>query len=59
MTATAYMLDTDTCIFLMRNESAALAARVQAVPVQQQVMSVVTYAELTYGVLASAVAKRK
>ena len=59
MTATVYMLDTDSCIFLMRNDSATLAARVQAVPLQQQVMSVVTYAELTYGVLASAAAKRK
>ena len=59
MTATVYMLDTDSCIFLMRNYSATLAARVQAVPLQQQVMSVVTYAELTYGVLASAAAKRK
>ena len=59
MTAAVYMLDTDSCIFLMRNDSATLAARVQAVPLQQQVMSVVTYAELTYGVLASAAAKRK
>lgn len=53
------MLDTDTCIFLMRGESPALAARVQSVPLQQQVMSVVTFAELTYGVQASAAAKRK
>ena len=53
------MLDTDTCIFLMRGESPALAARVQSVPLQQQVMSAVTFAELTYGVQASAAAKRK
>lgn len=53
------MLDTDTCIFLMRGESLALAARVQSVPLQQQVMSAVTFAELTYGVQASAAAKRK
>ena len=50
MTTTVYMLDTDTCIFLMRGESPALAARVQLVPLQQQVMSAVTFAELTYGV---------
>ena len=53
------MLDTDTCIFLMRGESQALAAKVQSVPLQQQVMSAVTFAELTYGVQASAAAKRK
>ncbi|MEJ7687921.1 MAG: type II toxin-antitoxin system VapC family toxin [Variovorax sp.] len=59
MTAPLYMLDTDTCIFLMRGEVPALATRVQEVPLQQQVMSVVTFAELTYGVKASAAAKRK
>ena len=53
------MLDTDTCIFLMRGESPALAARVQSVPLQQQVMSAVTFAELSFGVQASAAAKRK
>ena len=53
------MLDTDTCIFLMRGESPALAAKVQSVPLQQQVMSAVTFAELTYGVQVSAAAKRK
>ncbi len=59
MTTMVYMLDTDTCIFLMRGESPALAAQVQSVPLQQQVMSAVTFAELMYGVQASAVAKRK
>ena len=59
MTGQLFMLDTDTCIFLMRGESPALAARVQLVPLQQQVMSAVTFAELTYGVQASAAAKRK
>jgi tRNA(fMet)-specific endonuclease VapC len=59
LTAALYMLDTDTCIFLMRGESPALAARVQSVPLQRQVMSAVTLAELTYGVEASATAKRK
>ena len=53
------MLDTDTCIFLMRGESPALAEQVQRVPLAQQVMSVVTYAELSYGVAASASTKRK
>ena len=59
MTTAVYMLDTDTCIFLMRGECPALAAQVQFVPLQQQVMSAVTFAELTYGVQASASAKRK
>ncbi len=59
MTGQLFMLDTDTCIFLMRGESPALAARVQSVPLQQQVMSAVTFAELTDGVQASAAAKRK
>ena len=59
MTGQLFMLNTDTCIFLMRGESPALAARVQSVPLQQQVMSAVTFAELTYGVQVSAAAKRK
>ena len=59
MTGQLFMLDTDTCIFLMRGDSPALAAKVQSVPLQQQVMSAVTFAELAYGVQASAAAKRK
>ncbi len=59
MSATLYLLDTDICIFLMRGESPALAAHVQSVPLEQQVMSAVTFAELSYGVQASAAAKRK
>lgn len=59
MTAQMFMLDTDTCIFLMRGESQMLAAKVQSVPLLQQVISAVTFAELAYGVQASASAKRK
>jgi tRNA(fMet)-specific endonuclease VapC len=59
LTLPLYMLDTDTCIFLMRGEHPALAAHAQSIPLQQQVMSAVTFAELTYGVQASAAAKRK
>ena len=47
------MLDTDTCAFLLRRSSDVLLQRIQAVPVVQQVMSVVTYAELLYGVQVS------
>ncbi len=53
------MLNTDTCIFLMRGGLPSLAAKVQSVPLQRQVMSVMTLAELSYGVQASAAAKRK
>jgi tRNA(fMet)-specific endonuclease VapC len=59
LTVTVFMLDTDTCIFLMRGDSAELATRAQSIPLQQQVMSAVTFAELTYGVQASAAGKRK
>lgn len=47
------MLDTDTCAFLLRRSSDVLLQRIQAVPVAQQVISVVTYAELLYGVQVS------
>lgn len=40
-------------------QSPALAAKVQSVPLLQQVMSAVTLAELAYGMQASAVARRK
>ena len=59
MTDQLFMLDTDTCIFLMRGASQRLEAKVQSVPLAQQVMSAVTFAELSYGVQASATAKRK
>lgn len=59
MTAPLFMLDTDICILLMRGVSPTLAVKVQSIPLQQQVMSAVTFAELTYGVQASATAKRK
>ena len=59
MTGPLYMLDTDTCIFLMRGDSLVLADKVQSIPLAQQVMSVVTFAELSYGVMASASARRK
>ena len=47
-----YMLDTDICAFVLRRTSNALLERIQAVPVMQQVMSVITYAELLYGASA-------
>ena len=53
MTDPLFMLDTDTCIFLMRGESEKLKSKVQAMPLQQQMISAVTFAELTYGVQGS------
>ena len=48
-----FMLDTGTCAFILRKSSPALMQRIQAVPLQQQCMSVVTWAELLYGVQVS------
>ena len=49
-----YMLDTDICAFLLRRSSPKLLDRIQATPLQEQMMSVVTFAELLYGVEVSA-----
>lgn len=48
-----YMLDTDTCAFILRRSSPTLLARIQDVPLQQQAASVITLAELLYGVQIS------
>ena len=48
-----YMLDTDTCAFILRRSSPTLLQRIQQVPLQAQVISVVTLAELLYGVQTS------
>ena len=48
-----YMLDTDTCSCVMKRSSAAVLRRLQAVPVADVCMSVVTKSELLYGVEVS------
>ena len=48
-----YMLDTDTCAFIMRGPSDALSRKTQATPLEEQAISVVTLAELLYGVRVS------
>jgi tRNA(fMet)-specific endonuclease VapC len=48
-----YMLDTDTCSYIMRRSSASLLRRLQAVPVTEVCMSVITKSELLYGVEVS------
>ena len=52
-----YLLDTDICAFVLRRSSAALLERIQSVPLAQQAISVVTYAELLYGVQVSSKAR--
>ena len=51
------MLDTDTCAFILRRSSSVLLERIQSVALERQSMSVVTLAELLFGVQLSA--KRK
>lgn len=48
-----YLLDTDTCAFILRRSSPELLDRIQSVPLEQQCMSVVTFAELLYGIQLS------
>ena len=48
-----YMLDTDTCAFIMRGPSENLRQQLLAVPMDKQSISVVTLAELLYGVRLS------
>ncbi|MDP2240482.1 MAG: type II toxin-antitoxin system VapC family toxin [Burkholderiales bacterium] len=48
-----YMLDTDTCAFIMRGPSENLRQKLIATPMEKQSISVVTLAELLYGVRLS------
>lgn len=48
-----YMLDTDTCSYIMKRSHAEVIKRLQAVPVTDVCMSVVTKAELLNGVEVS------
>ncbi len=48
-----YMLDTDTCAFILRRSSQALLDRIRTIPLDRQIMSIVTLAELLYGVQRS------
>jgi tRNA(fMet)-specific endonuclease VapC len=47
------LLDTDTCSYIMKRSSIALLAKVRKVPLAQQAVSVITAAELLYGVRLS------
>lgn len=45
-----YMLDTNMCVYLMKNQPEQVARRFAACSVGDVVMSAITYAELQYGV---------
>jgi tRNA(fMet)-specific endonuclease VapC len=45
-----YMLDTDTCSYIMKRSNAALLARLEKVPVADVCLSVISKCELLYGV---------
>lgn len=49
-----YMLDTNMCIYLMKNQPPEVAERFAACQVGEVLMSAITHAELEYGVRASA-----
>ncbi|MCB1909353.1 MAG: type II toxin-antitoxin system VapC family toxin [Rhodocyclaceae bacterium] len=48
-----YMLDTNMCIYLMKNQPEEVAQRFAQCYVGDVVMSAITYAELEYGVTAA------
>ena len=48
-----FMLDTDTCSYIMKRSNPSVLKRLQSVPVRDVCMSVVTKAELLYGVEVS------
>ena len=56
---TRYMLDTNMCIYLMKNQPKEVAQRFARCFVGDVVMSAITYAELEYGVAVSANPKQE
>lgn len=48
-----FMLDTDTCSYIMKRSRPLVLKRLQSVPIRDVCMSVVTKAELLYGVAVS------
>ena len=54
-----YLLDTNMCIYLMKNQPEAIARRFAQCYVGDVVMSSITYAELAYGVAVSANPERE
>lgn len=54
-----FMLDTNMCIYLMKNQPEAVARKFAQCYVGEVVISVITYAELEYGVKVSANSARE
>lgn len=54
-----FMLDTSMCIYLMKNQPESVAKRFAQCYVGDVVISVITYAELEYGVKVSASSARE
>lgn len=54
-----YMLDTNMCIYLMKNQPEEVARRFAQCYVGDVVMSAITYAELEYGVTVAANPERE
>ncbi len=54
-----YMLDTNMCIYLMKNQPEEVARRFAQCYVGDVVMSAITYSELEYGVVAAADPQRE
>lgn len=48
-----YMLDTDICSYIIRNKPPEVRSRMNAIPLMDQCISVVTLAELLFGVKRS------
>jgi tRNA(fMet)-specific endonuclease VapC len=48
-----YMLDTDTCSYIMKRSNPAVLKRLEAMAVSDACISVITKAELLYGVEVS------
>jgi tRNA(fMet)-specific endonuclease VapC len=48
-----YMLDTDTCSYIMKRSNEAVLTRLRSTPITDVCMSVVTESELLYGVEVS------
>jgi tRNA(fMet)-specific endonuclease VapC len=48
-----YMLDTDTCSYIMKRSNQTVVKRLRAVPVMDVCISVITKSELLYGVEVS------
>jgi tRNA(fMet)-specific endonuclease VapC len=50
---TRYMLDTDTCSYIMKRSNQTVVKRLRAIPVADVCISVITKSELLYGVEVS------